>query len=77
VANNKIEPRPVPRQPRNTGSSSQGCTDKSLYAAVVIIPADFSKALMSLADPRLPPGTTTLSVYGNAGQSVAADRTQL
>jgi ABC-2 type transport system permease protein len=73
VADKQIEPpSDTPDSPEYVEAAAKAATDKGLYAAVVIIPADFSKALMSLADPRLPPSKTTLSVYGNAGQSLAA-----
>jgi ABC-type Na+ efflux pump permease subunit len=73
VAEKQIEPpSATPGSPEYMEAAAKVATDKGLYAAVVIIPADFSKALMSLADPRLPPSNTTISVYGNAGQSLAA-----
>ena len=39
-------------------AAARAAVDKGVYAAVVIIPADFSAALASLADQRLPPTTT-------------------
>jgi ABC-type Na+ efflux pump permease subunit len=73
VAEKKIEPpSATPGSPEYLEAAAKAATDSGLYSAVVIIPADFSRALMSLADPRLPPSKTTLSVYGNAGQSMAA-----
>jgi len=73
VADKKIEPpAAAPASPEYLEAAAKAATDKGLYAAVVIIPADFSKALMSLADPRLPPGKTTLNLYGNAGQALEA-----
>jgi hypothetical protein len=53
--------------PEYLDAASRAAIDKGLYTAVVIIPADFSAALTSLADPRQPPVTTTITVYGNAG----------
>jgi linearmycin/streptolysin S transport system permease protein len=53
-------------------SAARAAVDKGLYTAVVIIPADFSSALTSLADPRQAPAMTTVSVYGNAGQGLSA-----
>ena len=53
-------------------SAARAAVDKGLYTAVVIIPADFSSTLTSLADPRQAPATTTVSVYGNAGQGLSA-----
>jgi ABC-2 type transport system permease protein len=38
----------------------------------VIVPANFSAALTSLADPGQPLTTTQVAVYGNAGQSLPA-----
>jgi ABC-2 type transport system permease protein len=53
-------------------SAARAAVDKDIYAAVVIIPANFSTALTSLADPRQPQATTTVAVYGNAGDSLSA-----
>jgi ABC-type Na+ efflux pump permease subunit len=73
LAAKKIEPPAVPADsPEYLEAAAKAAVDKGIFAAVVIIPADFSKALMSLADPRMPPVTTTLNVYGNAGQGLAA-----
>ena len=47
--------------------------DKGFYAAVVIIPANFSTSLSSLADPRQSPAASTITVYGNEGQSLSAE----
>lgn len=46
--------------------------DRGVYAAVVIIPADFTASLSSLADPRQTPAASTVAVYGNAGRSLSA-----
>ncbi len=73
VADKKIDPpSATPGNPEYLEVAAKAATDKGIYAAVVIIPADFSKALMSLADPRLPASKTTLNVYGSAYQSLAA-----
>ena len=53
-------------------AAARTAVDKGVYAAVVIIPADFSAALASLADPRQPLTTTSIEVYGNAGQGLSA-----
>ena len=53
-------------------AAARAAIDKGVYTAVVIIPADFSTALTSLADPRQSPATTSVTVYGNAGQSLSA-----
>ena len=50
----------------------KAAVDKGLYSAVVIIPADFSRALTSLSDPRLAQASTTITVYGNGGDSLSA-----
>ena len=53
-------------------AAARATVDKGVYAAFVIIPADFSAALAGLADQRLPPTTTSIEVYGNAGQGLSA-----
>lgn len=53
-------------------TAARAAVDKGVYAAVVVIPADFSAALASLADPRQPLTTTAIEVYGNAGQGLSA-----
>lgn len=53
-------------------SAASAAVDKGVYAAVVIIPADFTSALASLGDPRQASAGTTISVYGNAGQGLSA-----
>lgn len=58
--------------PEYLDAAARAAVDKGKYAAVVIIPADFSTALNSLTDPRQTPATTSISVYGNAGQSLPA-----
>jgi ABC-2 type transport system permease protein len=58
--------------PEYLDAAAKAAIDKGVYAAVVIVPADFSAALTSLADPRQAPATTSVTVYGNAGQSLSA-----
>jgi ABC-2 type transport system permease protein len=58
--------------PEYLDAAARAAIDKGLYTAVVIIPADFSTALTSLTDPRQPPATTSITVYGNAGQGLSA-----
>jgi ABC-type transport system involved in multi-copper enzyme maturation permease subunit len=58
--------------PEYLDAVARAAVDKGVYAAVVIIPSDFSAALSSLTDPRQAPATTAISVYGNEGQSLAA-----
>jgi ABC-type transport system involved in multi-copper enzyme maturation permease subunit len=73
VADKKIDPPAgVIGSPEYLDSAARAAIDKGLYTAAVIIPADFSAALTSLADPRQDLATTQISVYGNAGQSLAA-----
>jgi ABC-2 type transport system permease protein len=73
VNDKKIEPPAAPvGSPDYLISAARAAVDKDIYAAVVIIPADFSIALTSLADPRRPKAATTLTVYGNAGDSLSA-----
>jgi ABC-2 type transport system permease protein len=58
--------------PQYINAAARATVDKGIYAAVVIIPADFSTALASLADQRQPLTTTSIEVYGNAGQGLSA-----
>ncbi|HTX90352.1 MAG TPA: ABC transporter permease [Anaerolineales bacterium] len=73
VAANKIAPIQVPENsPDYLIAAAKAAVDKNLYAAVVIIPPDFSRALASLSDPRLAPASTTIMVYGNGDDSLSA-----
>jgi ABC-2 type transport system permease protein len=73
VAENKIAPPSAPfGSPDYLRSTAQAAVDKDIYNAVVFIPADFSTALTSLADPRQPQSVTTITVYGNAGEDISA-----
>ena len=58
--------------PEYLEAAARTAVDKGVYTAVVIIPADFSAALTSLADPRQSLTTTSIEVYGNAGQGLSA-----
>jgi ABC-2 type transport system permease protein len=58
--------------PEYLDAAARAAVDKGEYAAAVIVPADFSTALTSLADPRQPQTATQVTVYGNAGQSLSA-----
>jgi ABC-2 type transport system permease protein len=58
--------------PEYLEAAARAAIDKGVYTALVIIPPDFSAALGSLADPRQPPTTTLVTVYGNAGQGLSA-----
>jgi ABC-2 type transport system permease protein len=73
VADNKIDSPSVPiGNPDYLSTIAKAAVDKGLYTAVVIIPADFSAALTSLTDPRQPQASATVTVYGNAGDSLSA-----
>jgi ABC-2 type transport system permease protein len=58
--------------PEYLDAAARSAVDKGVYTAVVSIPADFSAALTSLADPRQPQATARIAVYGNAGQGLSA-----
>ncbi len=70
---NKISPPSAATgSPEFLEQAARAAIDKGLYTAVVIIPANFSSALTSLADPQQPPTNSTLTIYGNAGQGLSA-----
>jgi ABC-type Na+ efflux pump permease subunit len=50
----------------------KSAVDKGIYSVLVTIPPDFSKALASLSDPRQSQVSTTITVYGNGGDSLSA-----
>jgi ABC-type multidrug transport system permease subunit len=58
--------------PEYLQAAAKAAVDKDIYAAVVVIPAGFSSALSGLADPRQPQTAATITVYGNAGDSLSA-----
>jgi ABC-type Na+ efflux pump permease subunit len=73
VSGKKIDPLMISAgAPTYLEAVAKAATNKGLYTAVVIIPSNFTQALSSLADPRLSPTATTVTIYGNAGQSLAA-----
>ncbi len=73
VKANTIAPPAAPAgSPEYLDEAAKAAVDKGEYIALVIIPADFSTALASLADPRQTPTEANLAVYGNAGQPLAA-----
>ena len=73
VADQQItSPSPASGSPEYLETAAKAAVDKGLYAAMVVIPAGFSAALASLADPRQPQTTATITVYGNAGDSLSA-----
>jgi ABC-2 type transport system permease protein len=73
IADQKIGPPSVTSgSPDYLNEAARAAVDKGVYTALVIIPADFSAALTSLADPRQPQAATTVTVYGNAGDSLSA-----
>jgi ABC-2 type transport system permease protein len=72
VANQTIAaPAAAAGSPEYLDAAARAAVEKGEYAAVVIIPANFSAALASLTDPRQSPATTAITVYGNAGQSLS------
>jgi ABC-2 type transport system permease protein len=73
VADKKIErPAVTTGSPDYLSAAARAAVDKGLYTAAVIIPVDFSTALASLADARQPQVGATVTVYGNAGNSLSA-----
>ena len=73
VAEKKIDPPTAPAGSVDyLSAAATEAVNKGIYAAAVIIPADFSTALTSLADPRQPQTTTSVTIYGNAGNSLAS-----
>ena len=73
VSSQKIDALTTPvGDPAYLEAAGKAAVDKGIYSAVVIIPADFSKALTSLSDPRQSPASTTITVYGNGGDSISA-----
>jgi ABC-2 type transport system permease protein len=67
-----VPPFAAAGSPDYLDAAARAAIDKGVYTAVVIIPADFSTALTSLADSRQAPATTSVTVYGNAGQGLSA-----
>jgi ABC-2 type transport system permease protein len=65
-------PAAAPGSPEYLDTAAKAAVDKGVYTAAVIVPADFSTALTSLADPRQPLTKTQVTVYGNAGQGLSA-----
>jgi ABC-2 type transport system permease protein len=78
IAHNLINDKKIDAPSMPVGSpgyreaTARSAVDKGIYDALVIIPADFSTALNSLADPRLFNSTTSITVYGNAGHSISS-----
>jgi ABC-type multidrug transport system permease subunit len=73
VADQQIaSPSAASGSPEYLQAAAKAAVDKDIYAAVVVIPAGFSAALAGLADPRQPQSTATITVYGNAGDSLSA-----
>jgi ABC-2 type transport system permease protein len=52
--------------------AARAAVDKGLYTAVVIIPPDFSTSLNSLSNPQQSAVTSSVTVYGNAGNSLSS-----
>jgi ABC-2 type transport system permease protein len=73
VSTKKIDSLPISASaPNYLEAVAKAAVDNHLYSAVVIIPADFSRALTSLSDPRVSQASTTITVYGNGGDSLSA-----
>ena len=58
--------------PAYLAAAAREAVDKGVYAAVVIIPANFSASLASLAGARQAAPAATIRIYANGGQGVAA-----
>jgi ABC-type Na+ efflux pump permease subunit len=67
-----LQPTALPGSPEYLDVAARAAIDKGIYAAAVIIPTKFSASLASLADPRKSPVASSITVYGNAGQSLSA-----
>jgi ABC-2 type transport system permease protein len=67
-----LAPSAVAGSPEYLDAAARAAVDKGLYTAVVIVPADFTAALESLADPSQAPAATAVTVYGNAGRGLSA-----
>jgi ABC-2 type transport system permease protein len=67
-----VAPSAVAGSPEYLDAAARAAVDKGVYTAVVIVPADYTAALESLADPRQAPAATTVTVYGNAGRGLSA-----
>jgi ABC-2 type transport system permease protein len=73
IADKKIDAPSIPLgSPGYREAAARSAVDKGIYATLVVIPADFSSALNSLADPRLFKSSTSITVYGNGGQSISS-----
>lgn len=57
-------------------AAAKSAVDKDLYSAVVIIPANFSSSLNGLTEPGQATDTATVSIYGNAGESLSTSIVQ-
>lgn len=67
-----LPPTAAAGSPEYLDAAARAAIDKGIYAAVVIIPENFSAALASRADPRLEASSAAVIVYGNRGQSLSA-----
>jgi ABC-type Na+ efflux pump permease subunit len=73
VADQQIaSPSSASGSPEYLETAAKAAVDKDIYAAVVVIPAGFSSTLAGLTDPRQPQSAATITVYGNAGDSLSA-----
>jgi ABC-2 type transport system permease protein len=73
IGEKKIDAPSIPAgSPEYLEAAARSAVDKGIFATLVVIPADFSSALNSLADPRLFKSSTSITVYGNGGQSISS-----
>ena len=72
IADNTIPaPNAAAGSPEYLDAAARAAVDKGTYAAVVIIPANYSASLASIANPIQAPAAATVMVYANAGQELA------
>ncbi len=73
VQANKISaPSTATASPQYLEQAARAAVDKGIYTALVIIPANYSTALTSLANPQQSSTPSTITIYGNAGQGLSA-----
>ena len=72
VADSTISaPNAAAGSPEYLDAAARAAIDKGTYAAVVIIPANYSVSLASIANPSQAPAAATVTVYANGGQELA------
>lgn len=67
-----LSPAAAAGSPEYLDAAARAAIDKGVYAAVVIIPANFSASLSSITDPGNSLAASTITVYGNEGQGLSA-----